>query len=105
MWRATLSPYGVGGRVRAPIGIRTAVVAAVVALAFADSSVVVLALPQLYGRFDTTITGVAWVLTAYNAAVAAAAIALVLLVRHRVSPLVLMAAGAVLGLLWGSWRA
>jgi len=54
-------------------------VAAVVAAASADSSIVALALPQLYGRFHTTVVGVSWVLTAYNAAVAVAAVALLLL--------------------------
>jgi MFS family permease len=51
-------------------------VAAVVAAASADSSIVALALPQLYGRFHTTVVGVSWVLTTYNAAVAVAAFAL-----------------------------
>jgi MFS family permease len=60
-----------------------AVVVAAVAVAFADSSIVVLALPDLYTRFHTTITGVSWVLTAYNVAVALAALALVVFV-HRV---------------------
>ena len=32
--------------------------AAGVAVAFADSSIVVLALPDLYGEFDTTLVGV-----------------------------------------------
>jgi MFS family permease len=56
-----------------------AAVAASVAVAFADSSIVVLALPDLYGAFDTTIVGVSWVITSYNlvVAVVAAAIALV----------------------------
>ncbi len=53
-------------------------VAAVVAAASADSSIVALALPQLYGRFNTTVVGVSWVLTAYNAAVAVTAVALLL---------------------------
>ena len=57
-------------------------VAAAVAIAFADSSVVVLALPQLYGQLHTSIEGVAWVVTAYNAAVAVVALGLVLFV-HR----------------------
>ena len=52
--------------------------AAVVAAASADSSIVALALPQLYGRFDTTVVGVSWVLTAYNAVVAATAVVLLL---------------------------
>ena len=70
--------------------LRRAPVTAAVAVAFADSSIVVLALPELYGRFDTTIQGVSWIVTAYNAAVAVTAIALVLFV-HRLN------AGAVLG--------
>jgi predicted MFS family arabinose efflux permease len=57
-------------------------VAIAVAVAFADSSIVVLALPDLYGQFDTTIEGVSWVVTAYNASVAIVALALVLVV-HR----------------------
>ena len=57
-------------------------VAVAVAIAFADSSIVVLALPELYGRFDTTIEGVSWVVTAYNASVALVALALVFVV-HR----------------------
>jgi MFS family permease len=69
-----------------------AVVAAAVAIAFADSSIVVLALPQLYGELDTSIEGVAWIVTAYNAAVAVSALALVLLV-HRIRAASLLAAG------------
>jgi predicted MFS family arabinose efflux permease len=57
-------------------------VAVAVAVAFADSSIVVLALPELYGRFDTTIEGVSWVVTSYNASVALVALALVFVV-HR----------------------
>src|SRR5262249_19493961 len=69
-------------------------VVAAVAVAFADSSIVVLALPELYTRFHTTITGVSWVLTAYNAAVAVAALALVVLV-HRVRGATLFTVGLV----------
>jgi MFS family permease len=54
-----------------------------VAAASADSSVVALALPQLYGDFRTTIVGVSWVLTSYNAAVAATAIVLLAVRRAR----------------------
>jgi MFS family permease len=57
-------------------------VAAAVAIAFADSSIVVLALPQVYGQLHTGIEGAAWVVTAYNTAVAAGAFALVLFVRR-----------------------
>ena len=54
----------------------------------------VLALPELYGRFDTTIEGVAWVITAYNVAVALAALALVFLV-HRLDAARVLGAGLV----------
>ena len=56
--------------------------AASVAVAFADSSIVVLALPNLYGAFDTTIVGVSWVITSYNLVVAVAAIVLVPIIRR-----------------------
>ena len=70
----------------------SAPLAAAVAVAFADSSIVVLALPELYGRFHTTITGVSWVVTAYNAAVAVTALALVLFV-HRLNAAAVLGAG------------
>ena len=72
-------PHATWGQVR--LG-RSAALTAAVAVAFADSSIVVLALPELYGRFNTTIEGVSWVVTAYNAAVAVIALLLLLLV-HR----------------------
>jgi predicted MFS family arabinose efflux permease len=78
--------------VRLSRGQLAAPVAAAVAIAFADSSIVVLALPELYGRFHTTIEGVSWVVTAYNVAVAATALALVFLV-HRVRAAALLGAG------------
>ena len=71
-----------------------ALVAAAVAIAFADSSIVVLALPELYARFNTTIEGVAWVITAYNVAVAVTALGLVLIV-HRINAARVLAAGLV----------
>ncbi|HEY7693572.1 MAG TPA: hypothetical protein VH816_14645, partial [Gaiellaceae bacterium] len=51
-------------------------------MAFADSSIVVLALPDLYGAFDTSIVGVSWVITSYNLVVAIAAAAIAALSRH-----------------------
>jgi MFS family permease len=66
--------------------------AVAVAVAFADSSIVVLALPELYGRFNTSIEGVSWVVTAYNLAVAVTALALLLFV-HRLRSSVLLGAG------------
>jgi predicted MFS family arabinose efflux permease len=73
-------------------------VAVAVAVAFADSSIVVLALPELYGRFDTTIEGVSWVVTAYNASVALVALALVFVV-HRWHAARVLAAGVVIFIL------
>ena len=64
-----------------------------VALAFADASVVALALPDLYGEFDTTIVGVSWVLTTYTLAVAIASVPVAVLHR-QVRPLQLVVAGA-----------
>ena len=46
-----------------------------VAVAFADSSIVVLALPDLLRQFDVSITSVAWVVTAYNLSLAVVAVA------------------------------
>jgi len=57
-------------------------VAASVAVAFADSSIVVLALPALYTDFHTSLEGVAWVITSYNLVVVAAAFALVPFTRR-----------------------
>jgi MFS family permease len=59
----------------------TVAVAASAGVAFADSSIVVLALPDLYGAFDTTIVGVSWVITSYNLVVAVVAAALALFGR------------------------
>lgn len=71
-----------------------ACVTVAVAAASADSSIVALALPQLYGEFSTTIVGVSWVLTAYNVAVAATAF-LLLPFRRRVSGRLLYGSGIV----------
>jgi MFS family permease len=49
-------------------------VALAVALAVADSSVVVLALPAIYRRFDVSIVSVSWTITAYNLAIVVGAI-------------------------------
>jgi hypothetical protein len=68
---------------------------AAVAVAFADSSIVVLALPELYGRFNTSIEGVSWVVTAYNLAVAVTALALLFFV-HRLRSAVLLGTGLVI---------
>jgi hypothetical protein len=76
------------------VRFRVVTLAAIIAIAFADSSIVVLALPQLYSRFETSITGVSWIITSYNAAVAVVALALVFLV-HRFRAKVVLASGLV----------
>lgn len=75
-----------------PRELRIALLAAATALAFADSSIVVLGLPEILARFDAKIGNVAWVVTAYNIAVAALALALADAVR-RLGPARLAAAG------------
>jgi predicted MFS family arabinose efflux permease len=78
---------------RLPLAV--GIVATAVGIAFADSSIVVLALPQLYTRFHTSIQGVAWVLTSYNIAVAVTALALVFFV-HRLRGTLVLAVGLAL---------
>jgi MFS family permease len=61
-----------------------------VALAFADASIVVLALPQVVVRLHTSVSHVVWVIIAYNAALIAGALAVrVLNPVGRVWPLLL----------------
>lgn len=62
-----------------------------VGAAFADSSIVVLALPQLLHRFRVSVEAISWVITAYNAVVAATALALVRLATPRWERLLLAA--------------
>ena len=78
-----------------PRPVSIAVVVAAIGIAFADSSVVVLALPDLYGQLHTTIVGVSWVITAYNASVAVVALALLPVVR-RCRAVWLFSAGLVI---------
>jgi predicted MFS family arabinose efflux permease len=59
------------------IRLLTLALAVGVAVDFADASIVVLALPDIYGEFDTTIVGVSWVITAYSLVVAVTAFCLV----------------------------
>jgi MFS family permease len=51
----------------------------------ADSSIVVLALPQIYRELDTSVAGVTWVLISFNLVMALAAVPAALLAR-RVGP-------------------
>ena len=66
------------------------------ALAFADASIVVLALPPIYGELDTTIVGVSWVVSSYAAVVAVAGVLLTVAGRRsavRALPLLRMGLG------------
>lgn len=59
--------------------------AATVGIVLADSSVVTLALPAILDRYDTTVSGVAWVLTSFNIVLAVAVLpAAVLAARQGV---------------------
>jgi MFS family permease len=53
---------------------RLAALALAVGLVLADSSVVVLALPQIYRELDTSVAGVTWVLVSFNLVMALAAV-------------------------------
>ena len=53
---------------------RVAALALAVGLILADSSVVVLALPQIYRELDTSVTAVTWVLVSFNLVMALAAV-------------------------------
>lgn len=60
-----------GGRPDRALG---AALALAVGLVLADSSVVVLALPDIYRELDTTVSGVTWVLISFNLVLALAAL-------------------------------
>jgi len=64
---------------------RAAALALAVALVLADSSVVVLALPDIYRDLDTSVAGVTWVLISFNLVMALAAVPAAHLAR-RVGP-------------------
>jgi MFS family permease len=74
---------------RAEIGLAVAV-----AMVLADASVVVLALPDMLTALDATVTGVSWVITAFNLAVALAAVPAAIVAR-RLGPARIEAAGLV----------
>ena len=73
--------------------IAAIVLVTAVALAFADVSIVALAIPDLYIEFGSTIPAVSWVLTGYALAVAVSGVAWLVLLR-RVSGATLALAGA-----------
>jgi predicted MFS family arabinose efflux permease len=66
-------------------------------LAFADASIVVLALPQIMERLHTSISHVIWVIAAYNLALIAGAVAIIPMARRLTSRPTLIAGLAVFG--------
>ena len=79
----------------AQTSIGQAAIWAAVALAFADSSIVVLALPDLLRQLDTSIGGVSLVITIYNVAVVVVTPVVIWLVR-RAGPRTCLHAGLIL---------
>ena len=69
----------------APPRPRLAALALAVGLVLADSSIVVLALPDIYRQLDTSVAGVTWVLVSFNLVMALAAVPAALLAR-RIGP-------------------
>jgi MFS family permease len=64
---------------------RVAALTIAVALVLADSSIVVLALPEIYRELDTSVAGVTWVLVSFNLVMALAAVPAAHLAR-RIGP-------------------
>src|SRR5205807_2607889 len=69
-----------------------------VALAFADASIVVLALPQIVDHLHTSISHVVWVIVAYNLALIAGSGAILPFARRLESRWALVAGLALFGL-------
>lgn len=69
-----------------------------VALAFADASIVVLALPQLVDHLHTSISHVVWVIVAYNLALIAGSVAILAAGRQLASTRALVAGLVLFGL-------
>ena len=61
---------------------RVAALALAVGIVLADSSIVVLALPDIYRDLDTTVAGVTWVLVSFNLVMALAAVPAALVARR-----------------------
>ncbi len=88
----TMAPHSSVSR-WADLSVRLAI-----ALAFADASVAVLALPQIVIRLHTSIAHVTWVITAYNLALIGATLAVLPLARRLASRQALVTGLAVFGL-------
>ena len=75
------------------MSVRSGLLALAIGLALADSSIVTLALPEIFAEFDVGITTVAWVLTSFNLVLALLAVPAAYVARRR--PREAFAAGAV----------
>ncbi len=75
--------------------LQTICLALAVALVLSDSSIVVLALPDILARFSLTIGQVSWVLTGFNIVLAVVAVPVAHLVRRRAPGVLLMLGLAV----------
>lgn len=64
------------------MNVRTAALAGAVGLVLADSSIVVLALPEIFREFGTTVAGVSWVLIIFNLVLALVAVPAAMLARR-----------------------
>jgi MFS family permease len=97
-------PVPAGTRANTPARHRSArlwqnvTVRLAVALAFADASIVVLALPEIVTRLHTSISHVTWVITAYNLALIVTAAAVIPFARRLDSKRALIAGLALFGL-------
>ena len=66
-----------------------------VALAFADASIVVLALPQIVDRLHTSVAHSTWVIMAYNLALIATSL-VVVAIGHRIASTAILVAGLII---------
>ena len=88
---------------------RIALLGLAVGIVLADSSVVTIALPEILARYDVEVATLAWVLTAFNLALAAAAVPAAFAARRRPAPvfavgtIVLAAASVVCALAPEFW--
>ncbi len=84
--------------VNAHPGIRLAALGLAVGLVLADSSIVVLALPEIYRSLDVSVQGVVWVLVAFNLVLALCAVPAALVARRAGPGRATVAGLAVFGL-------
>ncbi len=86
------SPAAAGAPVTSRNRLKTIALGLAVGLVLSDSSIVVLALPDILARYSLDIQQVSWVLTGFNIVLALAAVPVAQLVRRR-APGMLLAVG------------